>query len=1457
MPVAIGIFSSKRLFTALESGISCPHLLCLVIQSRTYKMRHHVFGIVFLAFAFSVDCQYSQPLKRIAFSKYKDPPSWERFDKNKVLPTFSIVHTSFQISFPYRAYIHRQKGFSYIADLKPGFYNVQFGLLEKSPCRIGARVFRFSVGNSHTRNIDVFKEVGCLKPLDIFLQVYVPPGSPLVLRAEPVSGKQGPLLNNLQIYSSTRSDGREGNGGVGNTKQTDQNLPTMAKVMFARNAKSLRKGYSLFSRANLKPGNAKLEMSNSRRIIYRDHIYSRRSLTYTQPMQDGLYTVRLGFLEPPGSTCNVGKRVFSAKVGDKSIPSVDVYKAVGCQKPYDLVLNNVKVANNKLVIKLVRKNGKGPFISHFESKQSLISTPSVSSKPGSPIPAAPEREADTSSSPTPTSSATSNRDEVDITINAGPEGAVKGTTKTFYGGPISGALAGIPAKVFKTALYGKDFTYTFDLAPGAYDVTLGFMETYRKNCEKLGSRVFSVYVNDILQLEGFDMYAEVGCYKVKIVMLNDVTVGAVDTKPLTIRFLAVSNFAQIAYIRIKSGQDVCVPASSTGSLSDDHAAHAVPGSYPPQNNINSPLSYVDNDGDGYYVVKIDGKDSHTHFFDADKGIIGRITDYTWTIAETGRVISKQAVFTYRFPLGTTRLKLTVKDNSCTTDESETTVTVTGKLQPGQYCYYYQGLTSTPLGGTLLENPRPVFSAISPSLDLSFPKLPFANEKFVVRCQFFLDTVGNAKLVTLAANTAGSGYAKVYKGEDIILDTTTFPSTKTIMATGLTAFEVIYSRFDTLQKPHLVFSIEGKVPGNHLVKYDQSTVLPIITAITPNQGKASGGTTIRIAGHGLFSPMKVSFGSSSVNVQSTGISEKHISVRSPPAIGAGSTEIYVESSTGMKSNTIQFTYGETTCDEPGFVTKQMFTEIGGKRQEVDFLKLPTCATLGPDKRIYMGTLGGTVQVLGYDPFTLKATTHCYSNAVVDQRFKQKDGNPSKRDILGIAFNPQETQILPYVSTSTLYWLKQERIDPSNRGAWRNGAIDRMKVVEDPGKFIIGQKTGVCLTYDRRVVSNLPVSNLDHSVNGILFTQEGDLLIAVGGNTNMGLPGYKLGGMWETHLSGSILIAKLSRGMSAFNGNIRYSDENTLYLAKKISGDVDLYATGMRNTFGITMTRNGEVYAADQGPNCLFGNWATACNDFDEAKAATWSPTAEVVWPSQFISQTETCKVGAGRNDKILYIVKGKFYGHPNIQRGVTGECAWIDPFTDKTADQKAPPSNYLPAIRLLPSSVTGLGEYGSSHFCGKLRGDLILSSYRGRRTWRMKVSGGKLLNGPSIVSRTGGIQFVEDMHGNLIFPRLTEKIVTVFTPKVTVPSTLTIVGVWPWRHRREGGSKIYIGGYNFADDARVYINGVSCPLIQDGRSDREITCVVPRKSGTRHLVDIKIIQTGEETQLPNAILYTTQ
>jgi alpha-N-arabinofuranosidase len=72
------------------------------------------------------------------------------------------------------------------------------------------------------------------------------------------------------------------------------------------------------------------------------------------------------------------------------------------------------------------------------------------------------------------------------------------------GEPIQGA---VDQALYQTERWGNDFTYSFQVLPGEYRVTLKFAEVYLKNP---GDRVFDVFINGQKMLDHFDILKEAG-----------------------------------------------------------------------------------------------------------------------------------------------------------------------------------------------------------------------------------------------------------------------------------------------------------------------------------------------------------------------------------------------------------------------------------------------------------------------------------------------------------------------------------------------------------------------------------------------------------------------------------------------------------------------------------------------------------------------------------------------------------------------------------------------------------------------------------------------------------------------------------------------------------------------------------------------------------------------------------
>lgn len=1366
-------------------------------------------------------------IARTVFTNSLTPPAgWKIQNSRKLQPAVFFLSTRNKSLPPeYRSCAKRQAGFTYVYKVAAGIYRVILGFAEiqRSSCKKGLRRFTAEVNNRSVKGIAVFEAVGCRKPFDlVFNDIEVGPNKRLLITLKPEVGV--PILSNFQIVKNP-APSTEFSPSPSPESPGPNNPITVFEIDaagdtdrpgdidgFSQSFKQLK------SIANTEQGD-----------VFSRHRFG-ATFTYILPVQpDVSYDVQMQFAESYIPGCIVGFRIFDVSVYDadkrvnagKSIANLDVFERAGCATALVESLSDISVGPSGLLAVKFDGNVQNAMVSGIivtTTDPNYFTAPSPDPSPGG----------------VPTS------DNVEINVGGPGDPDVPGTTKTFTRKSITES-SNVDAFVFQSARQGAEFEYVFNLVPGAYDVLLGFSENADpKFCSEPGKRVFDVYVNGLIQLEGFDIFEEAGCLTGFEVLLRGQTVGSAETKPMTLKFISVADVAQINYIKISPAEKVCIPDSSTGEIpeEDGHAAHAVPGSYPLQISADSEKSYVDADEDGFYTVDIDGGASHSHFFDAANGITGRIREYKWTIVETNVVLSTEKAFTYDFPLGTTRLKLTVVDNSCTRDEAETTITVTGSRQPGQYCYYYSGLTELPLVGEAAIGQRADFAAVSTASKLGFPDFAFDKTLFAVRCVFFLQVDEDSEVSEIGVVTSGSGVAKVYKGEDLLIHSSSGNKRSTSLSVGLIGFEVVYLRTSLLETPKLKFLVNNTIPASNKIFHDRATVKPILTSLSPSEGKTAGGALVKVSGYGLYFPFTVQFGDQTVAVQKAGRKPTQFFVTSPTVSSTDTVQVSITTTAGITSNIINFSYGGT-CDPVSF-TRRAVLQSNGK--DVDFLILPTSTVIGQDGKIYVGTLAGSVQVVGYDPQTLQTTSHCYSKPIKDDQFG-KGTIAASRVILGITFDPRDKILRPYVTTSTYSWYKSNRIEQSNKRAWQNGAVDRLKPGTDPSD------EGVCLVYDKRIVSNLPVSNHDHSVNDLLFTNDGDLLIGVGGFTNMGLPGYRLGGFWETHLSAALLIAKTSK--RKFDGKIVYDKPEAPRLAKKISGDVDIYATGLRNTFAMTMTGKGDIYATDNGPNCGFGNIGSSCSDYNEKNASKWNWEEKIDWPGQAEEGLPICPYSLNRPDKVLHIKKDRWYGHPNLNRG-DKECAWIDPYDDKTVFDKPAPSIYEKPMTTIKSPVTGISEYRAKHFCGELRGELILSTYKNKTTYRMGVSGSTVTSGPDQISENGGIRFVETQHGDLIFPWFLEKKLFVLQPNVKPQASLFIAGAVPFRHGKKGGTLINVGGSNFGVLPQVMIGKKNCQVMRS--SDTEITCVVPSaRSGGPQSMSVTSAK-GETDTLVDAVLY---
>jgi glucose/arabinose dehydrogenase len=224
----------------------------------------------------------------------------------------------------------------------------------------------------------------------------------------------------------------------------------------------------------------------------------------------------------------------------------------------------------------------------------------------------------------------------------------------------------------------------------------------------------------------------------------------------------------------------------------------------------------------------------------------------------------------------------------------------------------------------------------------------------------------------------------------------------------------------------------------------------------------------------------------------------------------------------------------------------------------------------------------------------------------------------------------------------------------------------------------------------VITGLPTSRpyLNHTTNGLAFDAQGRLFIAQGSNTDAGLavPYWP-----ETPLSAAILIAEIHA--PGFNGAIVYSpvgppnnDE-----VNQTQGDVSVFASGLRNPYDLVLHSNGRLYATDNGP----------------------------MGPYYSASCTQAAS-GVSPSDELNLIEEGRYYGHPNRNRGLSDarQCAYRRAESGDGNGATGP-------IAVLPPhcSCDGIAEYTALTTGDVMTGDLLVVSWSSGDLYRIRLAPG--------------------------------------------------------------------------------------------------------------------------------------
>lgn len=810
--------------------------------------------------------------------------------------------------------------------------------------------------------------------------------------------------------------------------------------------------------------------------------------------------------------------------------------------------------------------------------------------------------------------------------------------------------------------------------------------------------------------------------------------------------------------------------------------HPVPDSYP--------TYLVDYDGDGIETVQLLGEESHTH----EPG--RQLATFNWRI--NGSTVASSAAASYDFPLGDTTVELEIGDDNVTPNfaSDDRTISVfSADAVPGALVEIYDGSVAGEV--FLLDNvpAAPDFVQRLTGLTLvasggTVGDSPYSQQA-MVRWQSSFELVA-ARTLDFQA-TGGVDRRLLVDGSPA--------SGPLALGAGVHTVEARFAVSTLSDMPVAVEVFEGGSVASDiegLLNHDESLLAPIIHSM-PSVGTDLGGNRIEISGFGFFpaSQVVVHWGSQDlVLADFDEYASELIVLTSPP--GSGAIQVTVETPNGV-SPAFPFNYSPTGPIPIRFTLLNSLAAV---------VTNATSGAWGPDGKLYVVTLEGSIHVITYDD----------NYGVVSNEFKTGLSNLTNHDSLGVVFSPYDVYDPQDPSSIKLYVAHGEHFQ--NGGGAFSGASDftgQVTVLSGPD-------------FDTPVplVTGLPLSNHDHGVNGMFVDDNGDILLCSGSNTNAGIKWPLSGDVPESPLSAALLKICISR--PNFNGVVQYEDSVTgALVADQVLGeqidvvsgvDVEVYAPGLRNSLDLVLHSNGYLYATDNGPNNNYG-------------PASLSMTTQGGYPHPTTG------------DSLDLVEPGRFYGLPNRARGRYDEREAVY----RSNSDPAIPHLHAAPLTPLNASSNGIDEYRATAFNSGMRGDLVAMKWN-TGVWQIKLNDSgrrvttKVLHGSGsapftqnrgldVVTGPGGAILAIDYNGNKVRAQVPDDAAAV---------GLTPYDIFPWRAPATGGQRFVVGGQNFGTNlaaTSVSIGGVSATVTSV--SDTRIVGVLPPSptGGATSALDVEV------------------
>ncbi len=804
--------------------------------------------------------------------------------------------------------------------------------------------------------------------------------------------------------------------------------------------------------------------------------------------------------------------------------------------------------------------------------------------------------------------------------------------------------------------------------------------------------------------------------------------------------------------------------------------------------IEGPTWLVDYDEDGSEALSLDGTGSHTH----EPG--HALAAFEWRV--DGDVLSTTTTLSTLLSQPETEIELEIFDDNVPAHSlalRHDVRVVEPDEVPGVLAHYYDASATGALA--LLDDVPPAADFVEQRPTMRVVGVgqvggsPFTGNVLVLlRGRLSIENPGVYSL------TPVGGVGDRLFVDDVLV-------TGPVSLVGLHEIEARFAVETLANQPLDVTLTQGGSGGpitEDLLTHDETAVVPVIHALTPS-GVIDGGDPITIDGFGFFPPQQVVVHWGAMDLVAadfTSIGPTRIQFLSPP--GGGSIAVSVENQNGA-SNMRTFLY---LLEGP--------PPILFRRDLTLPVPSPTAGVWAPDGKLYVASLSGHIRALEFDQ----------DYELVSQTLYPGVSGLSNYETLSLAINPYDppSPLKLYVGHGDLF---------VNDGATPTGP--------SPYTGQISVLTGPSFNSPTPLITGLPVSNHDHGINGIVFDNNGDLLISVGSMTNAGVKALPSGDLPESALSTAVLKARLSK--SGFNGVITYvetqsglpnNDQRFGEIVDVVPGvDVEVHAAGVRNAYGLVYTTQGRLYAPDNGPNVGFGEASTG-------------PDTQTSDPYD--------------DDELLLLEWGNYYGSPNRNRGRT------DPRQNVYyAGLQGPPSipnTLFQMIGWLPSSSDGIDEYRAHTFQGQMRGNLILQKYLNKlRRVSLRPDGRGVLGqtpfdpntfGLGCLTAPGGVIVALDVNGNEV---------EILEPDDLTPLELVVHDIFPWRAPAGGGTPFVIAGRGFGTLATTSVTIGGLPAALTDVSWSRIRGLIPAQaSPTTALVDVVVSVSGNGSTLPAAFRY---